>query len=210
MLHTTRSRITSLPFSTLTDCGYKPRLNVTDNQATTPLKGYLRQKECRWQFVEPTNHRVNAAAPAIQTFKNHLISGLCSTDSQWGPLQLWDQLTTQALISTLNLLRTSRILSSTTWKEIRLEHAPTRPTRQQGCQAVIYIYKDPSAQTSWAWGTRGIDAWYCGPALEHYRNMTFYVPTTRSTRMSGTYELFPQHCLLPQFIPDEHATYGSF
>ena len=41
--------------------------------------------------------RVHAAERAIQTFKNHLISGFCCTDSEW-PLQLWNNLTKQALI----------------------------------------------------------------------------------------------------------------
>jgi hypothetical protein len=69
-------------FTDLTQKGYKPTFNVTDNQATTPIKAYLKEAGCRWQLVEPTNHRVNAAERAIQTFKNHFISGLCSTDSE--------------------------------------------------------------------------------------------------------------------------------
>ena len=39
-------------------------------------------------------------------FKNHFISDLASTDSDW-PIQLWDTLTKQACI-TLNLVRTSQ------------------------------------------------------------------------------------------------------
>ena len=91
----------------MTEKGHKLTLNVTDNQAVTPLKKYLRSKNCRWQFVEPANHRVNAAERAIQMFKNHFISGLCSTDIQW-PTQLWDQLVNQAA-TTLNILRKSRV-----------------------------------------------------------------------------------------------------
>ena len=60
--------------------GFKPQLNITDNQAVAALKDYLHKKECEWQFVEPNNHQVNAAKQAIQTFKNHFISGLCTTD----------------------------------------------------------------------------------------------------------------------------------
>ena len=70
-------------FTELIEKVQKPTFNVTDNQAVTPLKKYLRAQNCRWQFVEPANHRVNADERAIQTFKNHFISGLCSTDSQW-------------------------------------------------------------------------------------------------------------------------------
>ena len=62
--------------------GHRPCFNVTDNQAVKPLKTYLKSKDCKWQFIEPHNHRVNAAEQAIQTFKNHIISGLCCTGSK--------------------------------------------------------------------------------------------------------------------------------
>eukprot|EP00804_Cyclotella_cryptica_P023697 CCRYP_019320-RA/>CCRYP_019320-RA protein AED:0.37 eAED:0.35 QI:0/0/0/1/1/1/6/0/1607 len=94
-------------FQELKTRGLKPTFNVTDNQAAQSIKTYLTKEKTKWQFVEPNNHRVNAAERAIQTYKNHFISGLCTTDKDW-PLQLWDTLTQQALI-TLNLLRTSRI-----------------------------------------------------------------------------------------------------
>jgi hypothetical protein len=58
-------------------------------------------------LVEPNNHRVNAAERAIQTFKDHFVSALATTDSDF-PLQLWDRLT-QQVVTTLNLLRPSRI-----------------------------------------------------------------------------------------------------
>ena len=93
-------------FDKMEEHGHEPKLNVMDNQAARPLKAYLKTKQCKWQFVDPHNHRVNAAERAIQMFKNHIISGFCCTDSEW-PLQLWNNLTKQALI-TLNLCRTSR------------------------------------------------------------------------------------------------------
>jgi hypothetical protein len=93
-------------FQELKQKGFQPQLNITDNQAVTALKEYLQKEQCEWQFVEPNNHRVNAAERAIQTFKTHFISGLCTTDKDF-PLQLWDHLTEQAQ-DTLNLLRTSR------------------------------------------------------------------------------------------------------
>eukprot|EP00804_Cyclotella_cryptica_P013523 CCRYP_017243-RA/>CCRYP_017243-RA protein AED:0.41 eAED:0.30 QI:0/0/0/1/1/1/5/0/1642 len=182
--------------------GYKPTFNVTDNQATTPIKSYLNTEDCKWQFVEPHNHRVNAAERAIQTFKNHFISGLCSTDSNW-PLQLWDTMTEQAII-TLNLLRTSRIDPSKSAYHQLHGHRynwNAYPLAPPGTKAVIY--ESPTTRTSW--GTRGLDAWYCGPAFDHYRNMKFYVPSTKAYRVSGSYDLFPQHCILPTFTPAQHT-----
>ena len=94
-------------FTELTEKVHRPTSNITNNQAVNPLKRYLQRKNCRWQFMEQMNHRVNAEECDIQTFKNHFISGLCSMDSKW-PLQLWDQLAYQAA-TTLNILRKYRI-----------------------------------------------------------------------------------------------------
>eukprot|EP00804_Cyclotella_cryptica_P022286 CCRYP_018107-RA/>CCRYP_018107-RA protein AED:0.34 eAED:0.44 QI:0/0/0/1/0/0/3/0/606 len=172
-------------FQDLKAKGYKPTFNVTDNQATTPIKAYLGTEDCNWQFVEPNNHRASAAEHAIQTFKNHFISGLCSTDSNW-PLQLWDTMTEQAII-TLNLLRTSRIDPSKSAYHQLHGHRynwNAYPLAPPGTKAVIY--KSPTTRTSW--GTRGLDAWYCGPAFDHYRNMKFYVPSTKAFQVQR--ELF--------------------
>ena len=35
-------------FTELTEKGYKPTFNVTDNQATKPIKAYLKKAGCRW------------------------------------------------------------------------------------------------------------------------------------------------------------------
>ena len=60
--------------------GFKPKLNVTDNECSKAVKNYMKKKDLNWQLVEPDNHRVNAAKRAIQTFKNHFIAGLACVD----------------------------------------------------------------------------------------------------------------------------------
>jgi hypothetical protein len=50
-----------LNFDELKSKGYKPILNVMDNQATKYTKKFLTKEECKLQLVEPHNHRVNAA-----------------------------------------------------------------------------------------------------------------------------------------------------
>ena len=107
---------------------------------------------------------MNAAERAIQTWKNHIISGLCSTDREW-PLQLWDQLTEQGII-TLNICRTSRkdpkcsAYHSFHGKRYDWNAHPMAPP---GTRAVVY--EDPKTRRSWA--PRGLDAWYCGPSFDH-------------------------------------------
>ena len=47
-------------FIKLTEKGRKSRFNVRDNQATGLLKSYMTQHNCKWQFMEPSNHCINA------------------------------------------------------------------------------------------------------------------------------------------------------
>ena len=152
--------------------------------------------------MEPINHHVNAAERAIQTFKNHFISGLYSTYIEW-PFQLWNKITEQAVI-TCKTLRTSCIDPRKSsyhqlhgnrydWNSFPMDPPDTR--------AVLYLEPD----IRYSWGTRGIDAWYCGPAQDHYRCKFFYVPETRSYRTSGSFDLFPQNFSLPDMSPEEHS-----
>jgi hypothetical protein len=59
-----------------------------------------------YQLVPPHCHRRNAADQATRSFKEHVVSGLVSVDSDF-PLQLWDHLLPQSEMI-LNLLRKSR------------------------------------------------------------------------------------------------------
>ena len=65
------------------------------------------------------------------------------------------------------------------------------------------IYKDPGSCTSW--GPRGMDAWYCGPAMDHYHNCHFYVPETHAYQISASFNLFAQHCALQDLNAEQHA-----
>ena len=60
--------------------GLNPKFDVTDNQATKPIKFFLAKANCTWQFPEPHNHSVNAAEKATQAFKKHFSSGICAAD----------------------------------------------------------------------------------------------------------------------------------
>ena len=121
--HYESNAILALPISGFSDdvifCAYKQiyemieskgfviRFNVMDNQASKVIKQFLSPKQCELMLVEPNNHRVNAVERTIQTFKDHFVSVLATTDSEF-PLQLWDRLT-QHVEMTLNLLQPSRI-----------------------------------------------------------------------------------------------------
>ncbi len=187
-------------FEELTAKGFKPKLNVMDNQATKYIKKILTKNNCKLQIVEPRNHRINAAECAIQTFKAAFIAALATTDSSF-PLQLWDRLTPQVQ-DTQNLLRASRIDPTKSSYEIlnRPYDWNRYPLAPLGCKAVVYEDGD----TRGLWATRGVDAFYLGPVIDHYRCDHYYIPDTRAYRILGSSELFPQHCQLPLLTPHQH------
>jgi hypothetical protein len=151
-------------------------------------------------LVEPHNHRVNAAECTIQTFKDHFISALTTTDSEF-PLQLWDKLTSQ-VENTLNLMRASRINPNiSAYEALRGPNDWNRfPLAPPGCKAIIYKFLD--AQGSW--GCRGTDEWYLGPLIDHYQCNHYFVLKTQAYRISGSAELFPQHCQVPFLSTKDH------
>jgi len=134
-------------FETLEAKGYKPKMNVMDNQAKKYINKFLTKQECDLQVVEPHNHRVNAAERAIlQTFKDAFIAALATTDRDF-PLQLWDKLAPQVQ-DTLNLLRASRINPNKSVYEAL--NGPYNWDRYlltpPGCKAVIH--KAPAVRRS--------------------------------------------------------------
>ncbi len=187
-------------FENLAAKGFKPKLNVMDNQAMKHIKKNLTKNECKLQLVELHNQRVNAAERAIQTFKDAFIAALATTDSKF-PLQSWDHLTPQVQ-DTLNLMHASRINPAIlAYEALNGPYDWNRyPLAPLGCKAVVYEDED----TRGSWASRGADAWYLGPSQDHYRCDFYYIPETRAYRISGSSELFPQHCQLPDMTPHQH------
>ncbi len=151
-------------------------------------------------MVEQHNHCVNAAKRVIQTFEVEFIAALATTDSDF-LLQLWDWLTPQVK-DTLNMLRTSRI--DPTKSAYKILNSPydwnCYPLAPLGCKVVVY--KDGSTRSSWA--SCGVDAFYLGPAKDHYKSNNYYIPETWAYRILGSTELYSQHCQLPFMTPYQH------
>jgi hypothetical protein len=170
-----------------------------DNQATKHIKKFLTENNCKLQVVEPHNHRVNAAKRVIQTFKAAFIVALATTDSDF-PLQLWERLIPQ-VEDTLKMLWALQIdPSKSAYKILNgLYNWNRYPLALLGCKAIVY--KDGDIRGSWA--SRGVDAFYLGPAKDHYRCDNYYIPETQASCILGSTELFPQHCQLPSMTPHQ-------
>jgi hypothetical protein len=143
---------------------------------------------------------MNAAKRAIQTYKDAFIAALTTTDKDF-PIQLWGKLAPQVQ-DTLNLLHASRInLSISAYKILNGLYDWNRyPLAPLGCKVVVY--KDGDSRRYWA--SQGVDGWYLGPSQDHYRCDWYYIPETRAYRISGSTELFPQHCQVPNLTAHQH------
>ena len=53
----------------------------------------------------------------------------------------------------------------------------------------VVIHEKPDKRASWA--AHGVDGWYLGPAVEHYRCYRVYVTNTRAERNADTVKFFP-------------------
>jgi hypothetical protein len=192
-------------YTILTNRGLTPMLNILNNESSTAHKRQIHKSGAQHQLVVPYDHRVNAAERAIRTWKNHFIACLCSTDPRF-PVVLSDRLIPQAVI-TLNLLRTSRInpqLSAHAQLYGMFDFNKT-PLAPPGTRALIF--EDPDTREIWA--PHGKEAWYLGPAMEHYRCYEFYLPETKGTRIAGSVEFFTHYCNTPTISSAEQATHAA-
>ena len=133
--------------------GLRPRLHTLDNEASTSLKDFLTTKNIEYQLAPPHIHRRNSAEHAIQTFKNHFIAGLSSTDPNF-PLSNWCRLLPQAEL-TLNLLRPSQLnpkLSAYAQLEGAFDFTCT-PLAPPGTRVIVH--EKPTQRRTWA--PHGVD-----------------------------------------------------
>ena len=174
--------------------GHQPALHVLDNECSKAVKNYITSQETGIQLVEPHNHRVNAAEPAVKTVKYHTLASLATLDPNC-PIQLWCRFIQQIEI-TLNIMRTSRQNNTMSAYEDYHHHKfdwNKTPIAPLGTKSLTF--KDPDDRA--AWQPHGVDTWYTGPAMDHYRLLTFFDPRTGGDLTAGTFRLYPAHCRTP-------------
>ena len=184
----------------LSENGHQPSIHIMDNEASIILKQALLKYKIKYQLVPPHIHRRNAAERAIQTFKAHFISILCGANPKF-PVKEWDRLLPQTCM-TLNMLRTCRYNSkinayTALYGVFDYNKTPFIPLGTQ-----VILHEKPDKRKTWA--PRGTDAWYIGPAMEHYRCLDCYIPDTHSTRIADTVELIPSFIPIPKTTTEDY------
>ena len=59
----------------------------------------------------------------------------------------------------------------------------------------VTVFNPPEIRDSWE--PRALDAWYVGPAYNHYRCWKFFIRSTGGYRISGQANFYPQHYQVP-------------
>jgi hypothetical protein len=174
--------------------GFQPKLHKMDNEISDLMKEYLQKERINFELTPTGLHRRNLAERAIQTFKNHFIAGLCSTHPDF-PLNLWDQLLPQCEL-TLNLLRSSHTtphLSAHAHLNGLFNYNST-PLAPPGMK--VLIHERPLERGS-TWSPHNTEAWYLGPATDHYRQHRVWVPATGAVRVVDTITWLPHNIHMP-------------
>ena len=186
--------------SLLIQRGLRPRFQRLDNEVSNLMRSEMEHHHVSYQLTPAGNHSRNAAERAIQTFKNHFISGLSSVNPQF-PLQHWDKLLPQAEL-TLNLLRPSRINPKIS--AYNLVHGlfdySAHPLAPPGIRVLVHDL--PGNRKSWA--PHASEGYYLGPALDHYRCYRVLNPKTNAVRISETVRWLPHNSIrVPTPSPDD-------
>ena len=169
-------------------------LAMMDNEISPEVRNVY-ATVCPIQLVPPNSHRANKAERAIRTFVNHFVAILCGCDPTF-PMKLWDLLLPQAEV-TLNMLRSSALSVHVSayqhlcgaWDWNRYPLAPL------GMLVVTLV----SASIRQSFADHGEQAFYLGPALQHYRTFRVYCIRTGRERESDTVSWHPQSQLLLPF-----------
>jgi hypothetical protein len=189
----------------LIDHGFKPRLQRLDIECSKLLGSLLNQHDIQFQLAPVHMHRRNAAEKAIQTFKNHMVAGLCSVDPNF-PLRLWDRLLPQATI-TINLMRQYRLIPKLSAYAQLYGHYDYNQVPMAPPGTRIIAHENPKQRSSW--DPHGVDGWYLVPTTDHYRCYRVHINKTKSDRIVDTLESFAAKVDMPRTVSKDMATISA-
>ena len=171
-----------------------------DNEISDEMRDTIKNSyNLKVQRVTPGDHRQNPAERAIQTFKAHFIATRAGFSPSF-PQNQWN-LVLEQIVLTMNLMRPSRInpaISAYAQVYGNYDFMAT-PIAPAGCKIVVHEQKDHRG----SWDDRGIQGFYVGPAFEHYRNFTCWIPETNGIRHSNKVEFYPECCKDPTPSPTD-------
>ena len=160
------------------------------------------KKQITYQMVPHHYYRANLVERAIQTFENHLKAGLSTLHPNF-PIVEWDRLLPQAFL-TLNLLQPSTVNPNLSAYAYLFRQFDFNKTPLASPWSKALIHTKPSNRTSW--DLNGKIGFYTGPALNYYRCMTCFIPSTRKEIVADTLVYIPHIIQVPTITTDNFLT----
>ena len=145
--------------------------NLSQNsKPSTAIKNTMIDMDIRYQVLPPGNHRTNNTKRSIQTFKHHLISGICSVDAEFH-LKLWNNdptINNNTQPSKTNKATPRPICIRALIWIVQLQPHTTYPNRYN-------IFDTYQARGRASWSPHGEPGWYIGLAMEHCKFHKVYI-----------------------------------
>jgi hypothetical protein len=162
--------------------GIFPLEHILNNKCSALFKQQIQLNKMTYQLVPLSDHRHNRAEKAIQTFKDHFVSILCSMDSSF-PLHLWNRLLSQ-VEHTLNMLCPAQMLKTVSaYKYLYGQHDyNSNLFAPLGCK--VEAHDIPKICETWAPHTASV--YYIGNTMEYYHCHNVYIPDTKGTRVCSS------------------------
>jgi hypothetical protein len=156
--------------TTLKTGGYRPALNVMDNECSAAVEKYIRSEQINIQLIPPHNHQVNAAERAIATFKEHFIAALATVDMH-SPLKLRDEFLPQVEL-TLNCF--TSLDGITTGQPTRKSMAASISTRRRFTSSTLTT---TTLSTSSPTTTMTMTLWWPAIAAHIFHHLSYQLVT---------------------------------
>ena len=112
----------------------------------------------------------------------------------------WDRLLPQAEL-TLNLLCLWRVNPRLSSYAYLFGHFDFNKTPLAPAGTKVLVHEKPKQQNSWDY--HGIEGWYLGPSLDHYRCVRCYLPSTGGVRDVDTVQFFPKRINFPTVTTED-------
>ncbi len=173
--------------------GHRLRIQILDNEESPALLDFFISQTMTYHLVPPDQKRTNTTERAIQTFKRHFLSVLCSTHPTF-PLNHWPELLLQTDL-TLNMMRPYADLPTiSAYNGIYREPYDFLSHPIAPCGTLIVAH-NPRHET---WDNFGTICFYLGPSLAHYRSYRCLTSDTDQVRISDkNIILYPVPLVLP-------------
>ena len=173
--------------------GVDVKLIRMDNECAQLTKDWVADEHMSLELTPVAVHRTNKAERSIQTWKDHFIATLATTDPDC-PLFLWEDFIEQTEL-TLNIMRASNthpLLSA--WEALcgkfDIMATPIAPLGMK-----VLVHDNPENRGTWQ--VHGSPGFYIGRALYHYRCHNVWMKETRALRVSNCLAWFPTLVKMP-------------